>query len=372
MRDISRHDRDSHDLHSAPTKVLSFNRYTLQLEYQGSHIIPDTLRAEYHEFRSTFGLSYYIFFLIMLIALFLIITRGLLPEVLILEGLYTLVMGIVLWNRLVSMSGQYANLAFWGHYKSKFIYRHRVLFEDLCMLCVAIAGPLVMIARLRRGPCTPGTSWFYQQFCCVECVENVHGVSVEYAMFSVLAPLLHQKCVKGPSVRGLVCAWVTVIVMSNVALSLAGSDMFVHFNCMILVALMVSYGIELGLIENFIQKKLADQSSDRLSRAVQNEKEFINTLTAHFATSGHDLKSPCTAMSIAAEELESIFMKRLMKDGSRYRRRPNESSIEHAIDDSTFTGLCLTEDIMRSTVAMIATINRNIVRGTGHKQNMVL
>ena len=126
-----------------------------------------------------------------------------------------------------------------------------------------------------------------------------------------------QVFLRGCSRQSITCSHVIGAIFSNVIMYCVRSQMFVWINCLGLLFFAVSYEFERTTLCLFLEKKIAIRSyqkrdeSDWKTRLYKIERDVAKKINSELqvtiANSAHDMKSPCTALTLGLECLLKIM-----------------------------------------------------------------
>jgi signal transduction histidine kinase len=116
---------------------------------------------------------------------------------------------------------------------------------------------------------------------------------------------------KSSSRSAIVFSWALTLVVTNISLFLVGSGDYLCVNCLLFMLIVISYEIQRTSICQFLgQKLMNDETVSRIGAVnavteAMMDRDIATGVTAELqgttANSSHDVKSPCTALTLGIE-----------------------------------------------------------------------
>jgi hypothetical protein len=202
---------------------------------------------------------------------------------------------------------------------------HSQLMEDVAIISVTLHNILHMLdsiplrskAKLSRGD-------FHLAITFAE----------ERLLVIFMGIVFTQVFLRGCSRQAITCSYVIGAIFSNIIMYCVRSKMFFWINSLVILLFAVSYEFERTTLCLFLEKTIAvknrqrkDESDweTRLYKIERDVAKKINSeLQVTIANSAHDMKSPCTALTLGLE----CLLKIMTQQDNRKNSLDNERSLD--------------------------------------------
>ena len=195
-------------------------------------------------------------------------------------------------------------MAFLKNWNSKPSFQ---LAYDICFVLAGIYGGARLITRVVQGTCAPETSVWHSQVC------NTNGFMKELPNETLLAAAIYNLAVqvifRSTSPIAIFLAWTCNISLINVALYLVESPVTVYINLMLLLLCMTSYEIERGMMQLFVNQKLALVSAEANTKLkfelirvqMDEEKRTLDSKREMVRHIAHEIRTPLNIVTVATD-----------------------------------------------------------------------
>lgn len=188
-------------------------------------------------------------------------------------------------------------------------------------------------------------------------MEALHSLPMEILLLIYSVVLISQVFLRGCRTYALIISYAITVSTTNVCLYLVRSDLYLWINLSFVFIFLCSYEFERTLLCLFLEKKLSlagvrkqlDETTAQMKK-VEIERDIVNRVNAELlltiSNSVHDLKSPCTALSLGIESLLHTMTSQKDLDPSPF----NTSNLD------------LVNSLSQTVAIMDMSINRAMVR----------
>ena len=257
------------------------------------------------------------------------------------------------WAAALVMALPFAVAAFRTALGSSYVeHATGTVWANSVVVLVALGASLSLLARAQQGQCPPGTTLWGSQAC------NPSAAAFEVPPDALLAVVLAvpvaQVYVGAASKYAIASSWLVVAAFVNASMAAAGSDLYLWVNVLVVAAAYVSYeyerrdavGFAMVCLLAAAKRRDMECAAEFLSVEMTNSRMARDELKVTIASTGHDMKSPVTALTLAVESVIHT-----LTDGcaSKDDLPPRQAQAVGTCIDAFCTVLHLNQIINRST-----------------------
>ena len=189
------------------------------------------------------------------------------------------------------------------------------LAYDVCFVLAGIYGGARLVTRVVQGTCPPDTSAWHSQVC------NTNGDMKELPIETLLGAatynLAAQVILRSTSPTAIFLAWMFNISLINVALYLVESPVTAIVNLLLLMLCMTSYEIERGMMQFFVNQKLAVASAETNTKLkielyrvqMAEEKRALDSKREMVRHIAHEIRTPLNIVTVATDIILAELLK---------------------------------------------------------------
>jgi signal transduction histidine kinase len=192
--------------------------------------------------------------------------------------------------------------------------------EDCALIFLALSTSLFMMGMTTNNLACKTVNNL-DSFHCHE-ISNI----TEQMMSIFLGILLGQVFMKGASRTALCISWMISIIFTNLAISMLHNTKMYSINLSFIFIIIISYEFERSAISLFLEKKvMLNAEVEKIaamsaSAEIRLERDVANSISLELqgtiSNSAHDMRSPCTALSLGIESLLKTMVSHHLKNPS--------------------------------------------------------
>jgi hypothetical protein len=204
--------------------------------------------------------------------------------------------------------------------------------EDLTTVSTVLMFSIAMLGRIISGKCEPDLPTFYDQGC--NPAAEIHNIPYGSLFVIIISILFCQAFLKSSSRSAIVFSRVLTIVVTNISLFLVTvtSEDYIWVNGVLFMFIVISYEIQRTSVCQFLGQKLMNNDTVSRIRAESAVSEAMinrdiatgvtSELQGTIANSAHDVKSPCTTLTLG---IESVYQSLLLDQ----KHRPSKANSDN-------------------------------------------